>query len=113
MYPRIELGPLTIYTYGLMLATGLALGIALPCVELRRKGLDPAHGVRSALTAIASGVVGSRLLFIVEEWNRFVVDPKGVMFSSGGLSFYGGAVLAALAIYPYLRRNGIGLLTFG
>ena len=41
MYPRVELGPLTIYTYGLMLAVGLAVGIGLLCLELRRKGHDP------------------------------------------------------------------------
>jgi len=112
MYPRVELGPLTIYTYGLMLAIGLAVGIALACFELRRKGLDPAHGVWIALIAIPSGVVGSRLLFLLEEWGRFVVDPTSVAFSSGGLSFYGGLLVAALAIYPYLRWNRIGPLVF-
>ena len=113
MYPRVELGPLTIYTYGLMLALGLAVGISLLCLELRRKGLDPAHGIWIALIAIPSGVVGSRLLFLIEEWDRFVVDPIRVTFSSGGLSFYGGLIVAALAVYPYLRWNGISLLTFG
>jgi phosphatidylglycerol:prolipoprotein diacylglycerol transferase len=113
MYPRIELGSLTIYTYGLMLALGLAVGIGLLCLELRRKGLDPAHGIWVALIAIPSGVVGSRLLFIIEEWDRFIVNPIGVTFSSGGLSFYGGLILAMLAIYVYLRWNGISLLVFG
>ena len=113
MYPRVELGPLTFYTYGLMLAIGLAVGIALAGVELRRKGFDPAHVVWIALIAIVSGVVGSKLLFVVEEWDRFVVDPKGVMFGAGGFSFYGGAAVAVLAIYPYLRWNGISLLAFG
>ena len=112
MYPRVELGPVTIHTYGLMLAIGLGVGIGLLCLELRRKGLDPAHGLWIALIAIPSGVVGARLLFLIEEWGRFVVDPVSV-FLSGGLSFYGGVVLAALAIYPYLRWHGISLLTFG
>src|SRR5262245_39929945 len=107
MYPRIALGPVTIYTYGLMLAIGLALAISFLCIELRRKRMDPLHGIWIALIAIVGGVVGSRLLFIVEEWNRFVVDPIGVALSSGGLSFYGGLLLGALAIYPYLRSNGI------
>jgi phosphatidylglycerol:prolipoprotein diacylglycerol transferase len=113
MYPRIELGPLTIYTYGLMLALGLAVGIGLLCLELRRKGLDPAHGIWAALIAIPSGVVGARLLFVIEEWDRFIVNPISVTFSSGGLSFYGGLILAMLAIYAYLRWNGISLLVFG
>jgi phosphatidylglycerol:prolipoprotein diacylglycerol transferase len=113
MYPRVELGPLTIYTYGVMLAIGLGVGIALLCLELRRKGFDPAHGVWIALIVIPSGAVGSRLLFILEEPGRFLVDPSSVLFSSGGLSFYGGLILATLALYPYLRWSGIGLLRFG
>src|SRR6267143_718856 len=113
MYPRIELGPLTLYTYGLMLALGLGVGIGLMCWEFRRKGLDPAHGVWIGLIAVSSGVVGARLLFLIEEWDRFVVDPIGVTLSSGGLSFYGGLILAALAIYAYVRWNRIGFLVFG
>jgi phosphatidylglycerol:prolipoprotein diacylglycerol transferase len=113
MYPQLQLGTLTIYTYGLMLALGLAVGIVLLCFELRRKGLDPAYGVWIALIAISSGVIGSRLLFIIEEWDRFVVDPVRVALSSAGLSFYGGLICAALAVYPYLRWRGISPLTFG
>jgi phosphatidylglycerol:prolipoprotein diacylglycerol transferase len=112
MYPRVALGPLTIYTYGLMLALGLAVGIGLLCLELRRKGHDPGHGIWIALIAIPAGVVGARLLFLIEEWRRFVVDPIGVAFSSGGLSFYGGLMLAAVLIYPYLTWSRIGVLTF-
>jgi phosphatidylglycerol:prolipoprotein diacylglycerol transferase len=113
MHPRIELGPVTIYTYGLMLAIGIAVGICLLCLELRRKRIDPAHGIWIAVIAIPAGVVGARLLFIVEEWRRFVIDPVGVLFGLGGLSFYGGLLFAVLAFYPYLRWNGVGLLAFG
>jgi len=112
MYPRVELGAVTLYTYGLMLAIAFAAGIGLLCFELRRKGFNPSHGVWIGLIAIAGGVVGSRLLFIVEEWDRFVVEPASVIFSPGGLSFYGGLLLVVLAIYPYARWNGIGLLVF-
>jgi phosphatidylglycerol:prolipoprotein diacylglycerol transferase len=112
MYPQLDLGPLTIYTYGLMLALGLAAGIAVLCAELRRKGLAPACGVWVALIAIPAGVVGSRLLFLVEERARFLVDPVGMTVASGGLSFYGGFLLATVAVYPYLKAKGIGFLTF-
>ena len=112
MYPRIELGPLTIYTYGLMLALGLGVAIALLCLELRRKGVDPAHGLWIALLVIPAGVVGAKLLFIVEEWDRFLADPMRVAVSGGGLSFYGGLILGVLSMYAYLRWNRIPFLVF-
>lgn len=113
MYPRITLGPLTIYTYGLMLALGLGVGIVLLCWEFRRKGFDPAHGIWLALIAVPGGVVGARLLFVIEEWRRLVADPLGVLFSTGGLSWYGGLFLATFLMYLYLRHHGIGFLVFG
>lgn len=112
MYPRLELGPVTIYSYGLMLAIGLAVAIGLLCLELRRKGIAPAHGLWIALIIIPSGVVGAKLLFVVEEWDRFVIDPVGVALSGAGLSFYGGFLLGVLAMYVYLRVHRISFLVF-
>jgi phosphatidylglycerol---prolipoprotein diacylglyceryl transferase len=96
-----------------MLALGLGVGIALLCWEFRRKGFDLAHGVWLALIAVPAGVIGARLLFVVEEWRRFIVDPLGVVFSFGGLSWYGGMFFALLLMYLYLRHHRIGLLVFG
>jgi phosphatidylglycerol---prolipoprotein diacylglyceryl transferase len=112
VYPRVELGPLTVYTYGLMVAIGLAVAIGLVCLELRRKGIDPAHGLWIALIVIPSGVVGAKLLFVVEEWDRFIADPTRVAFSGGGLSFYGGFLLGALAMSAYLRVKHVSFLVF-
>src|SRR5258705_9699779 len=102
MHPQIHLGSVTLYTYGLMLALGFAVGIGLMCWEFRRKGLDPAHGIWLAVIAIPGGVIGARLLFLIEEWRRFLADPLRVILSSGGLSFYGGLVVALLGMYAYV-----------
>src|SRR5438045_6432313 len=99
MYPRIELGPVTIYTYGLMLAIAFGVAIALLCLELRRKHLDPAHGLWIAVIVMPSGVIGAKLLFIFEQWQWFVADPLRVALSGAGLSFHGGLVLGALTMY--------------
>jgi phosphatidylglycerol---prolipoprotein diacylglyceryl transferase len=112
VYPSVEVGGVRIYTYGLMLAMGLGVGIGLLCYELRRKRLDPAHGLWIALITIPAGVLGSRLLFLIEEWGR-VPDPARATFSSGGLSFYGGLALAVLGIYPYVKWKGIRFLVLG
>ena len=78
-----------------MLAVGLAVAIGLLCVELGRKGRDPAHGLWMALVVIPAGVLGAKLLFVVEEWGVFVGDPMRVLFAGSGLSFYGGLLLGA------------------
>ena len=111
MCPRlIQIGPFTIYGYGLMLAVGFIVGSYLITLEFKRKGLEPNLGNTITLIALVAGVAGSKMLFLVENWSYFLSDPIGMAFSPSGLTFYGGFVLAALAIYLYLRKKGIRFL---
>lgn len=112
MCPRLlEIGPFTIYSYGLMLAIGFIVASYLLTVELKRKGLDPNHGNTITLIALLAGVVGSKILYLFEHWNLFLADPAGMAFSPGGLTFYGGFLLATLCIFLYLRKKKIRFLT--
>lgn len=111
MCPRLfQIGPFTVYGYGLMLAVGFLVGSYLVTHEMKRKGLDPNLGNTITLIALVAGVIGSKILFLIENWEYFLEDPMGMAFSPSGLTFYGGFVLAALSIYLYLRRRGIRFL---
>jgi len=112
MCPRLlQIGPFTIYGYGLMLAIGFIVGSALLSSELKRRGFDTNLGNNITLIALVAGIIGSKLLFIVEEWGDFLVDPIGMAFSPSGLTFYGGFLLATLSIYLYLRKRSIRFFT--
>ncbi len=111
MCPRLlQIGPFTIYGYGLMLAVGFLIGSYLLTSEMKRKGLDPNLGNTITFIALVAGVIGSKLLFLIENWGYFLDDPIGMAFSPSGLTFYGGFILAAFSIYVYLRRRGIRFL---
>jgi phosphatidylglycerol---prolipoprotein diacylglyceryl transferase len=111
MCPRLlQIGPFTIYGYGLMLAVGFLVGSYLVTHEMKRKGLDPNLGNTITLIALVAGVIGSKLLFLIENWEYFLDDPAGMAFSPTGLTFYGGFVLAAVSIYIYLRKRRIRFL---
>ena len=108
MYPRLlEIGPFTIYSYGLMLAIGFIVASYLLNAELKRKRLDPALGNNITLLALVAGIAGSKMLYLIEHWSQFITDPLGMAFSPSGLTFYGGFLLAAFAIYVYLKKKGI------
>ena len=62
------------------------------------------------LLAIIFGIVGSKLFDLFENWDRFLEDPIGMAFSPGGLTFYGGLILAIIAIYIYAKRKKIPFL---
>jgi phosphatidylglycerol:prolipoprotein diacylglycerol transferase len=105
-----SIGPFNVYGYGLMLATAFIVASYLMTEEFRRKRLDPNMANTITLIALFCGVAGSKLLYLLEHWNAFVADPVGMALSPGGLTFYGGFILAAVAIAVYVRRKGIPFL---
>lgn len=111
MYPRLfTIGPFTIYSFGLMMAIGFICASWLLSRELRRKGYDPNIGSTVTLFAVLFGIAGSKILYLIEEWPSFSRDPFGMAFSPGGLTWYGGFILATFAIWLYTRRRKINFL---
>jgi phosphatidylglycerol:prolipoprotein diacylglycerol transferase len=90
-----------------MLAVGFILGSYLLSSELKRKGLDQNLGNTITLIALVAGIVGSKILFLIEDWSYFLADPIGMAFSPSGLTFYGGFLLATFSIYLYLKKRSI------
>lgn len=111
MHPRLfSIGPFTLYSYGLMLGIGFMVASWILTRELRRKGIDPNLGSTITLFAIVFGISGSKILYLIENWEFFVRAPLSMAFSPGGLTWYGGFILATFAIMMYIRRKKIPFL---
>ena len=111
MHPKIlELGPFTIYSFGFMMAVSFLIGNALLTSELKRKKINPEFGATITMIALLAGISGSKILYLIENWEETFADPIGSIFSPAGLTFYGGFVLAAVSIYWYMKRKGISFL---
>jgi phosphatidylglycerol---prolipoprotein diacylglyceryl transferase len=54
------------------------------------------------------GFVGAKIFDNLENWDRFIKDPIGNLLSPSGLTFYGGLICAALAIWLFAKRHKIG-----
>ncbi len=114
MCPRLfQIGPFTVYGYGLMLALGFIAGSYLLVHEFKRRKIDPNIANNITLIALIAGVAGSKILFLIENWSSFIIDPFGMAFSPTGLTFYGGFILAAVSIYIYGRKKGISFFIIG
>ncbi len=111
MYPELfKIGPFTVYSFGLMLGIAFIVASYFLTKEVERKGLDPNIATTITLLAIIFGIVGSKLLDLIENWDRFIANPIGMAFSPGGLTFYGGLILAIIAIWLFVRRKKIPFL---
>lgn len=60
--------------------------------------------------ALIFGIIGAKLFDNLENWDRFIQNPIGNLLSPSGLTFYGGLIFAAIAIFLYARKKGISLL---
>jgi len=59
------------------------------------------------LYAFIFGFIGAKIFNSLENWDDFVRDPIGSLFSFSGLTFYGGLICAAIAIWRFARKHGI------
>ena len=106
----VTIGPFTIYSYGLMLATGFLVANYFLSAELKRRALDPRLAGQITVLALVGGVIGAKVLFLIENWDAFSAAPMRMAFSPSGLTFYGGFLTATAAIAVYLRKKKLAFL---
>ncbi|MCB2193232.1 MAG: prolipoprotein diacylglyceryl transferase [Deltaproteobacteria bacterium] len=113
MFPVLfHIGPLTLHTYGVLLALGAALGLWLLTHLAKKTGLDPDRVMSLALWLLISGLVGSRLMFVLLEPAQFKAAPWRVLaIWEGGLVFYGGVAAALIVGLILMRRWRMPMLT--
>jgi phosphatidylglycerol:prolipoprotein diacylglycerol transferase len=98
MYPiLLELGPLKIFTYGLLVATGFFIAILLASKQGEKEGMDPQVIMDLCFYILLSAIIGARVLYVVVEYKYFVDHPLDIFkVWKGGLVFYGGLVLGVI-----------------
>ena len=110
MYPEIiKLGPISIYSYGLMLGIAFITASYLLTLELKRVNLNVNIASEITTLALIFGIIGAKLFHLFEYWDEFINDPL-MAFSPAGLTFYGGFLLATLAIFIYIKRKKLSFL---
>jgi phosphatidylglycerol:prolipoprotein diacylglycerol transferase len=100
-----KIGPLNVYSYGLMMGIGFLVANYVAVKEFKRKGFDPNFANELTIIAVVFGIIGSKILSLIENWGDFIRDPIGMAFSPGGLTWYGGFILAAVIIIWDVRRK--------
>lgn len=117
MIPKLfQLGPIPVYSYGLMLGLAFITASIILNKEFKRRKLDENAAINVTFIALIGGVIGSKLLYIIEEWDSIMSMPSSKLFSAdglfspAGLTWYGGFILATLIIYLYTRSKKIPFL---
>jgi len=105
VFPELDLGPLTLQTFGICFAVGFLASGALIARRLSEIGKPVDWAYEIAFVALVGGLVGARLDYIVENYER----SDGLLdnvFSGSGLVWYGGLLGGAVGVLLWAHRRG-------
>jgi phosphatidylglycerol:prolipoprotein diacylglycerol transferase len=109
MFPiLVKIGPLTIHTYGFLMAVGVALGLWFIYAQAKRAGLDAARIMDAAFYTIIVSLVGAKLLLFATNFSYYTSYPKELfsLARSGGV-FQGGLFFGTVFALWYFHRKRI------
>jgi phosphatidylglycerol---prolipoprotein diacylglyceryl transferase len=104
--PEIHIGSIDLQTFGICFAVGFLAAGAVVGRRLRELGKPSDWAYEIVFAALIGGLVGARLDYIVENWDKVSGDVIGNIFSGTGLVWFGGAIGGTLGVILWARWRG-------
>lgn len=106
----LEFGPVTIYWYGVIIATGAALGLWLATKEADRLNLNKDLIVDFMIFAVPVAILSARIYYVTFEWGNYAEGPFWRIFAvwEGGIAIHGaiiGGVLTAIVFCRIKKKS--------
>lgn len=106
----LRIAHFSVQWYGVGIAAALVAGFALVLREAKRKGVPQDEIQSMGMWVILAGVIGARLLHVIDKLDYYVANPGAVLaIQGGGLAILGAILGGALAAVVYVRRRGLRL----
>lgn len=101
----LELGPFTVYWYGVIIAFGALLGIYLAMREAERLGWNKDTIIDFVVYAIPIAIITARIFYVTFEWERYAGGPFWKVFAiwEGGIAIHGAVLGGVLTAIVYTR----------
>jgi phosphatidylglycerol:prolipoprotein diacylglycerol transferase len=110
----LQVGPISLYWYGIGYALGLAVGAWVMTREARRRGLDAGLIPNGLIVVALAALVGGRVYHVIDQWQLYKDDlSKIVLPPYTGLGAYGGLIAGTIALFAYTRYKKIPFWTWG
>jgi phosphatidylglycerol---prolipoprotein diacylglyceryl transferase len=98
-----HIGPLTVYSYGLMMALGFLAADLVISLECKRRGFPSDYASSIVVWAAIVGIACARLLDIFNNFSAYMANPISMIFSGSGFVWYGGMLGGILGVYLVSR----------
>lgn len=114
MYPLLfKIGPVAIYSYGLMAAIAMLVCYLLALKNCRRYRIEPKTIETLTLLVVIGGLIGARFVFVLGSPRYYLRHPLETLYLwRGGLSWHGALLGGTLVVLAYAKRTGLSTLNF-
>ena len=104
----IQLGPLTIHFYGLIIAVGMLLAVLYASKRSKGFGLKEDDLIDGVLWVTPFAIICARLYYCIFEWGQYASDPVSILYIwNGGLAIYGGVLGAVIGLSVFCKVRKI------
>jgi len=107
----LQIGPIAIYWYGVLIVTGALAAAWLAARQAQREGDDPEHVWNALLLCLLLGVIGARLYHVVSSLPYYMAHPGEIFgLRMQGFGIYGAVAGGALGLWIYCRWQKLSFL---
>lgn len=100
----IQLGPIAVHWYGIIMGSAVFLGLLLAMREAKRQGLNPDIFVDLILWAVPASILGARTYYVIFEWSYYREHPADILAVwEGGLAIHGALIAATITGIIFAR----------
>lgn len=106
----LRLGPLVITWHGFFTAVGVLFGIWLATRLSIERGFTEDDIMSVALWCVVGGIVGARLMHVIDQWEYYAQDPIAILkVNEGGLAIWGTIIGGPIGGAIYARWRGFSI----
>ena len=98
-----QIGPFTVYGYGLMIAIGVLAAYLVGEYRAKKYNLNPNMIFSLTISCLIGGIVGAKLLFYIVEIKAIIEDPSILLDITHGFVVYGGIIGGILTGYVFCK----------
>jgi phosphatidylglycerol---prolipoprotein diacylglyceryl transferase len=106
MQPEIHLGPITLQTFGIAFGLGFVVAGLVLTKRFRELDLPGDWAYEMVFAALVGGLVGARVDYLIQNWDKVSDDLLGNILSGSGLVWFGGFVGGALGVILWAYWRG-------
>lgn len=104
----IEIGPLVLRWYGLLIASAVLIGVTLSQYLAKRRGVDPDLLGDLAIWLVIPAILAARIYYVLFEWQEYAQRPEDIIAVwKGGIAIHGAIIGGTLATIVFARLKRI------